>query len=67
MATKVKHSIDKKGVSEIRCLNCLARIIVPPKAEKTTCPNCQKQWRISWLNPTFAKIRGPVWETKKVT
>jgi hypothetical protein len=58
--------MDKKSRSTtgaVRCLNCLARFEPKPGADRAPCPNCAIEWRISWLNRTFPKIRGPVWKT----
>ena len=56
----------KKGTSrdgEVRCLNCFERFRPAARAERAECPKCKIEWRISWVNPRFAKIRGPVWST----
>ena len=45
-------------MSEARCLNCLKRFAVPPKAETAICPHCKTKYRISWPTPTQAKVRG---------
>jgi len=55
-----KKSTSRNG--EVRCLKCFARFVPPPKSEQAVCPNCEMAWRISWADPTFAKIRGPVWD-----
>jgi hypothetical protein len=52
----------KRGIGEVRCLNCLARHKVPPGAERFVCPECGWEWRVSWVNPELVKIRGPIWE-----
>jgi len=46
----------------VRCLNCFERFRPPTKSERTLCPMCGVEWRISWPFPGTAKIRGPVWE-----
>lgn len=52
---------------KVRCLNCFERFRPPKGAERASCPKCGLEWRISWLYPGFAKIRGPVWERLEVT
>jgi rRNA maturation endonuclease Nob1 len=51
--------------SQVRCLKCFTRFGPPARAERAACPACGMEWRISWLDPTFPKIRGPVWEKVK--
>jgi hypothetical protein len=53
---------DKSRDGEVRCLNCFERFRPPAKSERTLCPACGVEWRISWPFPGTAKIRGPVWE-----
>jgi hypothetical protein len=43
-------------------LNCFARFHPDPGGKQATCPDCATQWRISWVEPGMAKIRGPVWD-----
>ncbi|MGD8565399.1 MAG: hypothetical protein PVF96_03535 [Candidatus Bathyarchaeota archaeon] len=45
-------------MSSVRCLNCLKRFSVPPKAEMAVCPKCETKYRISWPTPKQAKVRG---------
>ena len=47
---------------QVRCLACFERIWVPRGKDKMACPNCGREWHISWLGP-LAKIRKPVWES----
>jgi predicted RNA-binding Zn-ribbon protein involved in translation (DUF1610 family) len=47
---------------EVRCLQCFKRFRPAARAERAACPNCGTEWRISWADPKFAKIRGPVWD-----
>ena len=47
---------------EMRCLNCFTRFRPAPRAERAACPKCKIEWRISWADPKFSKIRGPVWD-----
>lgn len=53
---------EKSRIGQVRCLNCFERYRVPPKAEKFTCPSCGWEWRVAWVNPKLAKIRGPMWD-----
>ena len=46
---------------EVRCLRCLGRFEVPAGCDRTECPACKAEWRISWHHNGMAKIRGPVW------
>jgi len=56
---------DKSRDGEVRCLYCFSRFRPLPRAEKSVCPKCSSEWRISWVSPKTAKIRGPVWEKMK--
>lgn len=59
---KVSREKEKSRIGEVRCLNCFARYRVPPRADRFVCPECGWEWRVSWVNPELAKIRGPMWE-----
>ena len=49
---------EKKGYS-FRCMRCLGgRITVPRGVTTTHCPHCGQGWRITWVTPEVAKIRG---------
>jgi rRNA maturation endonuclease Nob1 len=48
---------------EVRCMACFSRFRPQPGTQRTACPRCGMQWRISWPYPRTAKLRGPVWET----
>jgi len=43
----------------------MARIEPPFGAKQHKCPNCGFEWRISWLDPEFPRIRGPVWNVNR--
>lgn len=66
MAKKTEKSKEKNQaksrIGEVRCLNCFERYRVPPRAETFVCPSCGWEWRVSWVNPKLAKIRGPMWD-----
>ena len=48
----------KKGY-EFRCMACLGGRIFVPRGEYTArCPHCNQGWRITWVTPEVAKIRG---------
>ena len=66
----VKKSVSDKQkasdrIGEVRCLNCFHRYKVPPKADRFVCPECDWEWRVSWVNPKLAKVRGPMWDRMK--
>jgi ribosomal protein S27E len=53
-------SEGKEGY-EMRCLKCLkGRITVPWGQLEITCPYCGQGWRITWVTPKVAKIRGKI-------
>ena len=52
----------KSREGQVRCLNCFARFRPDPGGTEATCPGCETKWRISWVEPGMAKIRGPVWD-----
>jgi rRNA maturation endonuclease Nob1 len=58
--SKRERAESRRG--EVRCLNCFERYRVPPKADRFACPACGWEWRVSWVSPELAKIRGPMWE-----
>jgi rRNA maturation endonuclease Nob1 len=64
MARKAGKTEEKarSRIGEVRCLNCFERVRVPPRADRITCPSCGWEWRISWVNPELAKVRGPIWD-----
>jgi protein-arginine kinase activator protein McsA len=55
-----QEASDRMG--KVRCLNCFHRCKVLPKADRFVCPECGWEWRVSWVNPQFAKVRGPMWD-----
>jgi hypothetical protein len=57
--------IKGRTLGEFRCFNCYKRGTVEPGAETCKCPHCGFEWRIVWIDPTFPRIRGPVWDTNK--
>jgi hypothetical protein len=61
----VKSEKARGRMGEVRCLNCLERVRVPPRAERITCPVCEWEWRIAWVNPDLPKVRGPMWDRIK--
>ncbi len=52
---------------KIRCHNpsCMERIQPTAGAEKVKCPTCGMEYRLVWVNPTFPRIRGPVWDVNR--
>jgi predicted RNA-binding Zn-ribbon protein involved in translation (DUF1610 family) len=54
---------SRKG--KVRCLNCFERFTPPAGAERSACPNCGVEWRLTWSSPTAVKVRGPVWAKLK--
>jgi ribosomal protein S27E len=52
--------LKKEGYT-LRCMRCLGgRIIVPWAQGEIQCPHCGQEWRITWVTPEVAKIRGKV-------
>ena len=41
----------------LRCLNCFARMDIPPKVDKFNCPKCNAEYEIGW-RAGQAKILG---------
>lgn len=52
---------DRTQPGQVRCLNCLSRFRPLRNKNQAVCESCGLEWRISWVNPDFPKIRGPVW------
>ena len=53
---------EKKGYS-LRCMRCLGGRITVARGEPTAvCPYCGQGWRITWVTPDVAKIRGRIIE-----
>ncbi len=49
----------KKKEYKLRCLRCLGDRITVTTGEATArCSHCGQNWRISWVTPEVAKIRG---------
>lgn len=54
---------EKAGYT-FRCMRCLGGRISVPRGESTAwCPYCGQGWRITWVTPEVAKIRGRIVET----
>jgi hypothetical protein len=52
---------DKKEEYTLRCMRCLGgRISVARGEETARCPHCGQGWRITWVTPDVAKIRGRI-------
>jgi DNA-directed RNA polymerase subunit RPC12/RpoP len=50
---------DAKEGYSFRCMRCLGGRITVPRGETTAhCPHCGQGWRITWVTPEVAKIRG---------
>ncbi len=60
-----QSTVKGRTYGAFRCLNCFERITAPSGATQVKCPKCAYEWRISWINPTFPRIRGPVWDVNK--
>ena len=43
----------------LRCLNCFARMDIPPRADRYICPKCETEYEIAW-RAGQAKILGVV-------
>ncbi len=52
---------DKKPEYTLRCMRCLGGRISVARGEETAwCPHCGQGWRITWVTPEVAKIRGRI-------
>ena len=57
--TKVASKQMGKWAYELRCLRCVqGRLAVPWGYTQAVCSYCGQIWRITWVTPTVAKIRG---------
>jgi ribosomal protein S27E len=57
---------EKKKEYNLRCMRCLGgRITVQPGQTEARCPHCGQGWRITWVTPDVAKIRGRLMEGRK--
>ncbi len=63
---KINKVMEGPRDGEVRCLTCFTRFRPKIGAERTKCPKCGIEWRLSWPYPKTAKVRGPVWETYPV-
>ena len=55
--------VKKEGYN-LRCMRCLGGRITVPRGETIAyCPYCGQGWRITWVTPDVAKIRGRIIET----
>ena len=52
---------------KFRChiASCMARISVEAGATQCKCGTCGLEWRVSWIGPSFPRIRGPVWDVNQ--
>lgn len=56
---KIQRKPIEKEAYELRCLRCVqGRLRVPWSQTQAVCPYCGQAWRITWVTPTVAKIRG---------
>lgn len=63
--TTAEITAEGRSSGKVRCMNCMARIAPPFGAKQHKCPSCGFEWRISWLDPDFPRIRGPVWNVNR--
>lgn len=57
-------SDSKQEGYKLRCMRCLGGRITVQRGETTTnCPYCGQGWRITWVTPDVAKIRGRIIES----
>ncbi|MFO7773307.1 MAG: hypothetical protein R6V59_05155 [Dehalococcoidia bacterium] len=57
--TRVVSKQMGKEAYELRCLRCVrGRLAVPWGQTQAVCPYCGEAWRITWVTPVVAKIRG---------
>ena len=54
-----------RTLGKFRCVNCFERITAPHGSKTIKCPKCGFEWRVSWIDPKFPRIRGPVWEVNR--
>ena len=57
--------IQGRTLGKFRCVNCFERITAPHGSKTIKCPKCGFEWRVSWIDPKFPRIRGPVWEVNR--
>ena len=58
--------MEEKKAYSFRCMRCLGGRITVPLGETTAhCPHCGQGWRITWVTPEVAKIRGRLIEEGK--
>lgn len=52
---------------KFRCHNpsCMGRLKPDAGEKQVSCPECGMAFRVHWINPTFPRIRGPVWEVNR--
>jgi LSD1 subclass zinc finger protein len=63
--TTAERTAAGRSSGKFRCHNCMTRIAPPAGAKQVKCENCGFEWRVSWLGPTFPRIRGPVWDVNR--
>ena len=66
--TSAAESLRKtRTFGKVRCHNpsCMGRIQPAPGADHAKCPTCGMEYRLVWVNPTFPRIRGPVWDVNR--
>ena len=56
---------EGRTMGKFRCLNCFERITAPHGSKTIKCPKCGFEWRVSWIDPKFPRIRGPVWDVNR--
>ena len=63
--TTMQNVAKGRTIGAFRCLNCYERLVPPPDAKILKCPKCGFEWRLSWVEPNFPRIRGPVWDVNR--
>jgi len=48
--------LEQKKTSSVRCVPCRQRFEVELGAKKAQCPNCDRQYNVSWPWPGEARI-----------
>jgi hypothetical protein len=52
---------------KFRCHNpsCMGRLQPEQGQLHVKCPECEMEFRVSWIKPDFPRIRGPVWDVNR--
>jgi tRNA(Ile2) C34 agmatinyltransferase TiaS len=65
--SKAESLRQTRTYGKFRCHNpsCMGRLQPSAGEKHVKCPKCGMEFRVSWIQPDFPRIRGPVWDVNR--